>query len=444
MATKKELLEAQGFSRKRLLSAFIGGAPGGKELEPAQPLRAVIAGVVLTAMLILGGVFYGLIRPGLPTDWENNRLILASDTGARYVSIDGVLYPVINTASARLLIEPSEFGIITTDQATLEGIEIGATIGILGAPDALPNSEQLINAGWSACTRDAQSSLAISTQIQAIATSDATVVRLADTLYVISDGRRYAVDSAQEDSILRAVQLNSITPEDVDGNWLNLFSQGTELAPIFVRNAGESLGNSNLVIGSVVQAEGSSETELFLIGEDGTLAELSPLAFRLYMLGTGSELGGAQQVSPSELASLSNAPARAGGSDWPVDSLTPLVTNDATCALLTHVDGTPRTVLGTLRDDSEVDESTVGVRVERGHGSLVYIGEGTSALSYLIDESGTAYAIPGATEDVLNRLGFDITDMQQVTAPWLDFMAAGPALDKEAARRTPESQTTAG
>src|SRR3954468_21544372 len=100
MATKKELIEAQSYSRRRLLSAFIGGAPGGKELEPAQPLRAVVAGIALTAMVLLGGVFLGIFRPGLPDGWENNRLIIASDTGARYVSIDGTLYPVINTASA--------------------------------------------------------------------------------------------------------------------------------------------------------------------------------------------------------------------------------------------------------------------------------------------------------------------------------------------------------
>ena len=74
MATKKDLIEAQGFSRRRLLSAFTSGAPGGKELEPAAPLRAVLAGVVLSAMVILAGVFYGLLRPGLPAGWEDNTL----------------------------------------------------------------------------------------------------------------------------------------------------------------------------------------------------------------------------------------------------------------------------------------------------------------------------------------------------------------------------------
>jgi type VII secretion protein EccB len=437
MANKKELIEAQGFSRRRLLSAFVGGAPGGKELEPAQPLRAVVAGVALTAMLVVGGVFYGLIRPGLPAGWENNRLILVSDTGARYVSIKKVLYPVINTASARLMIDPSEFRVITTDQASLEGIEIGATMGILGAPDALPAATQLINDGWSACQRDAITSLAISTQFQAIATDSATVVRVKDVLYVISGELRYAVDREEEDSILRAVQLNGVTPEDVDGSWLNLFTEGADLAPLIVRNAGERIGGTDLEIGSVVHPEGSADDKRYLITEDAEIADLSPLAYQLYMLGTGTTLGEAIEVPASAYADLENAVAPAGGADWPLKALTALETEGRTCALLTHVDGAPHTVLGTLRDDSQIDESTAGVTMERGHGSLVLTGKGSSSLVYLIDESGTSYAVPAATEDVLARLGYEPSDLAQVGPGWLQFMISGPALDKAAAQRTP-------
>ena len=67
MATKKDLIEAQGFSRRRLLSAFTGGAPGGKELDPAKPLRAVVAGVALTIGVILVGVSVSYTHLTLPT-----------------------------------------------------------------------------------------------------------------------------------------------------------------------------------------------------------------------------------------------------------------------------------------------------------------------------------------------------------------------------------------
>ncbi|MEO5608100.1 MAG: type VII secretion protein EccB, partial [Ornithinibacter sp.] len=104
MATKKDLVEAQSFSRRRLTTAFVSGAPGGREVEPHRPLRAVAGGLALTVVLILGSMAFGWLRSSLPQGWENNRLVIAQDSGARYVSVKSVLHPVVNTTSARLLI----------------------------------------------------------------------------------------------------------------------------------------------------------------------------------------------------------------------------------------------------------------------------------------------------------------------------------------------------
>ena len=60
MATKGDLIEAQNFSRRRLLTAFVSGAPGGKELQPTAPLRAVIAAALLAFFVVMcwQGVVY--------------------------------------------------------------------------------------------------------------------------------------------------------------------------------------------------------------------------------------------------------------------------------------------------------------------------------------------------------------------------------------------------
>ncbi|MBN8882449.1 MAG: type VII secretion protein EccB, partial [Salana multivorans] len=101
MATKKELLEAQSFSRRRLLTAFTSGAPGGRELEPATPLRGLVAGIVLAALVVAGSFAAGLFNRALPDGWDNGAIILVKDNAARYVSVDGSLVPVPNMASAR-------------------------------------------------------------------------------------------------------------------------------------------------------------------------------------------------------------------------------------------------------------------------------------------------------------------------------------------------------
>lgn len=49
MATNKELLEAEAFHRRRLVAALLTASSYD---EPARPLRAVIAGVLLTAVAV--------------------------------------------------------------------------------------------------------------------------------------------------------------------------------------------------------------------------------------------------------------------------------------------------------------------------------------------------------------------------------------------------------
>lgn len=449
MATKKDLIEAQGFSRRRLLTAFTSGAPGGKELDPAKPLRAVVASIALTAMLILGGVFYGLIRPGLPNGWENNTLVLVKDTGARYVSMAGVLYPVINTASARLLMPAGDFTVVTTDQSTLDGLEIGPTIGILGAPDALPAPASLVNDGWSSCAiDDGQTAVAISTKPIATAQDNAVVVQSEDRLYVVVAEHRYEVQDAESEAVLRALGLNAASAIEVDGRWLNLFDSGATLEPLIIAKAGDEIAGTDLAIGSVVHPQGSDDDNRYLLTEDGELAALSPLAYQLYLLGSGAVLGTEREVSPSELATIATAAEPAGGPDWPTYIVPALADGATPCAVLAHDDaGRPITTLATPRTAGELDATDGGVSVSVGSGALVRVGgtAGTdSGLLYLIDESGTAFPVPGADSDIIGRLGFAGKDVAAVPQSWIQFLPVGPELTVEAAGTTPAAASGTG
>jgi hypothetical protein len=244
MATKNDLIEAQTFSRRRLLTAFVSGAPGGKELEPTAPLRAVIAAIALTVAVILVGVFWGLIRPGLPNGWDNGKLILVSDTGARFVTVDGVLHPVINTASARLLLPSDDFGMISTDRSNLQGVELGSTLGIVGAPDELPAPDRLQNAGWSACVTDnATVDVRIGGTAAESAAGRAVVVESGGSRYVIDGERSYAVGGGESAAILRAAGITALDPVQVSSDWLNLFTPGTPLEPLAVAGRGDPEGS---------------------------------------------------------------------------------------------------------------------------------------------------------------------------------------------------------
>lgn len=442
MATKGDLIEAQNFSRRRLLTAFVSGAPGGKELQPTSPLRAVIAAIALTVIVVLVGVFYGLIRPGLPTGWENGKLVLVSDTGARFVTVEGTLHPVINTASARLLLPANEYGVISTDQATLAGTPVGDTLGITGAPDELPPTSGLLNTGWSACVSD---DAALDVRISSAggpspATDRAVVVSVDGILHVVQGERSFAVSSEDPDAVLRAAGISALDPITVPATWLDLFTSGTALTPITLKSYGEAVAGTSLRVGQVVRQAGAAEDERFLVQTGGVLEALSPLAWQLYQLGSGSALKGeVTEVTAGEIRSLPTA-TKGVGDEWPTTGFETVATGQRPCAVLVGGEGQAVTQLATQPTSTTV---TPGVRVDPSHGALVRAGgrgDQSASVLTLVDATGTAYPLPSATDETIARLGYSPADVGSIADGWTALLTTGPSLSESAAQRTPEAK----
>lgn len=441
MASKKDLLEAQKFNRSRLLSAFLGGAPGGKELEPTNPLRAVFGSIMLTAMVLIVGLFLGFFQPALPSGWENNKLIVANDTGARYVSMDSTLYPVINTVSARLLIPPGEFSVISVNQSVLSEIPTGGTIGIHGGPDALPGNDNLDGRNWVACSSPRHTEAWIGEHQPTPAGQDiGRVVEFENSHYVITDGKSFEIPDKHLSSVLRVVGLANAPVTEVPGEWLALFEPGESLAPLEVEGAGEEHEAAEFPVGTVFHQTGTAESDLFMLTQDGALSSISPLAFRLFQLGDGSgTLGEVQEVSPSQLADLPTA-AQTSGRGWPQEPMTPSSHSGTPCAMLEGSDDALRTVLVEDHDYSLTDQqsdSPVITHIQEGSGAVVHSGDdGTLTL---IDPLGISYAIPGPAAESLERLDYEQEQVTAVPYPWLQLFPAGPALTPEAAGSSPGS-----
>ena len=89
MPSNKDILEAQRFNRRRLVTAFTSGTPGGKELESKSTTRPLIVGASLAAVAVLIAVAIGRFVPTLPSGWQDSHLIITKAEGARYYSIEG-------------------------------------------------------------------------------------------------------------------------------------------------------------------------------------------------------------------------------------------------------------------------------------------------------------------------------------------------------------------
>ena len=249
MATKKDLVEAYSFSRRRLVTAFLSGAPGGREVEPSRPGRTVVGGLALAVLLIAGAAIASVLASRTEEDWNKVGLVVSREEAAPYVILDDsedpTLIPVINITSAQLILGVERAEPTYVSQDVIEDQTPGDPIGIAGAPQTLPRPKQFIESGWTSCT---DTGIGITTAISAepmasISQDLGTVVKSGDAYYVLATSSddddhqrtyRYPVPVPRNpandpaDGLLLALGIEDVRSEatEVPLDWLNLFPEG--------------------------------------------------------------------------------------------------------------------------------------------------------------------------------------------------------------------------
>ncbi|WP_028050055.1 type VII secretion protein EccB [Cellulomonas sp. URHD0024] len=452
MASKRDLVEAQTYSRRRLLTAFISGAPGGQEAEPTKPLRGVVAGVLLTTLIVVGSLAWGQLKPSLPQGWDDGRLVVVKQVGTRYVSSKGVLYPVLNVTSARLAIPSSAFGTVQVSEGQIGDTARGGTIGIVGAPDAPPARAGLVSTGWLSClvADGAQTLIGVDVPVDTDGdgaadpagtpvpadSATAVLVRTAGDLYLVQDGVRHRVAVQDVAAVERALDVEGISPHDAPAEWLNLFPEGTDIGPITLKHAGDPVPSASALppatlVGTVVEVSAAGAPDQhYVVDANGELAPLSTFATPLYALGSGGAVGVTAQFTSADVAKVETSTPVAPA-DWPTRLPELVDPQDPPCARLTTGE-TGRVDLVTTEADPQAQ---AGVVVAPGGGALVaaQTAAGATTKAQLVDESGRAFPIPDPSEELLARLGYQSVDVVPVPPAWTALLPSGPSLTIEAA-----------
>src|SRR5215469_8824534 len=111
MASKRDQLHGYRFLSARNASALLhaDAAEGPLRRLSGSTLASVVVGVVAAVVAVL----FGLLRPGGGA-WQDGRsLIIATGTGSRYVYLNGALHPVLNYASALLILRQGAIAPVT-------------------------------------------------------------------------------------------------------------------------------------------------------------------------------------------------------------------------------------------------------------------------------------------------------------------------------------------
>lgn len=150
MASRRDELNAYTFAKRRLLAAFLQPSPSGTEEGAPKPLRTVVPSLVAGALTLAVFGAWGMFQPTAPSGWDEPgaRVIVGKQSTTRYVVLktdgDTRLHPVLNLASARLLMKDGTYEVVQVGDDVLDSGEIprGPILGIPYAPDRLPAPER--------------------------------------------------------------------------------------------------------------------------------------------------------------------------------------------------------------------------------------------------------------------------------------------------------------
>ncbi|NYI45405.1 type VII secretion protein EccB [Nocardioides aromaticivorans] len=453
MATKKDLVEAYSFSRRRLVTAFVSGAPGGREVEPARPGRMIVGGVALAILLIAGAAVAGALTKRPTVDWDSPGLV-TDDHGALYVILDEEqsqgqeqLRPVINVTSAQLILGADVKTKSVPDDVLAERKK-GPSIGILDAPPTVPGAGNLLNSGWVSCTATGKG---VQTEVR----PGRSVQETPELGFVVRgepSGKRYLIAQAEvpghpvraysyaapanPDGLYADLKVEASDEIVVPDAWLGLFPTGGALteAGLGFDDWGQRVplpGYTTARVGDYYERSG----QFYAVTKKG-FVQLSEFAFAvLRSTPIGDDMPRPiKQVGEGGAFKVVAAPYDA--SSWPEDAIAggSARRTDTVCGVLkTGEDEEPAVLLATFPSGSamigDVSAGQSNVSVEAGYGAVVRSADwdtSSGGTVHLVDDGGRSYSIAGMTE--VDNLGYGRVPEVVVPSTWLQLFTPGPDL----------------
>jgi type VII secretion protein EccB len=481
--TERDQIQAYQFLRRRLVSALTVADAN----HPVAPNRRLVFGVVLggvaTLLTAAGFGISGVMQPSPPPDWKHTGLVIVDkDGGGRFVlDKDGVLHPVANLASARLLANGTKT--VSVAAALLRDAPRGATLGIPAAPDSLPNAAGLVaDPVPVACSRATSDLPKVTGPVSALLLAhDGDVTATLAGLAPVPDGRGLLAQDPKGDRFLitggvryklgdRAALIafgyqNAPTLPAAPA-WLATLPAGRDLNLVAVPGAGGAgprVGALHTKVGQILAADNpvAGRSGYYLVRANG-LEPVSQAQAALILAAAanapayaGDGLPATKPVSVADVAAAPSVPSGDDAVGYPAGMPAPVaVGGDATVVCSTGDGKDPSQIaLGTaLPLPSGARAVPTGAPQGGTVADEAYLPPGTAALVtvktapgaaadkadkaekwYLVTDAGIKYAL--GDSQARGALGYGNNGPAQLPPSALGMLPAGPALDQADAQK---------
>ncbi|MDT0347688.1 type VII secretion protein EccB [Streptomyces litchfieldiae] len=464
MATTREQADAYAYENRRRTTSLFRGADEAI-LDPRRRLNRALAGGTAIAVLIMAG--FGIAGwlgggrgPALPTAGA----VVVGGDGDSYVVSDGTVHPALNLSSALLV----GGGTITkVRQATLDAAPRGLPVGIPGAPDALPSTNQLLDGEWTLCVTPTETGgrptetvmyVSVPGVAPGAGATGATVLARTDDggLWLLTEGRRYSLTEAVRDLL----GLQRVDPVELPREIVATVPEGPEIA---LPRPGDAEREPRVdlpfpaEVGDLAHTgTGGTNPQYYLVRPDG-LVPVSPLVHALLgaTAAADHELGGpqgaaaprSQEPAPGDEAWPDALPEAAEpGRDQPVCVSTPPGSQpgDAPWQATVHLPDTMPEPAG-LAPVRSANGDRLGlldaVYLPTGAGAVVLAttSGGAGGTHTLITDAGVAYRF--ASPEAVQRLRYVPEDAPSMPRAFVDLLPRGPVLDPRAAAQEQHAPT---
>lgn len=444
------------FLLRRIECALLGRDIRGVNEPIRAPMQALMTGSVLAIITLAGSAVLAVVRPQPAAD--NAPIVMGKHSGALYVRVGETLHPVLNLASARLIVRTN------ADPRPVQEAELGRSnrgplLGIPGAPQfvGVPLAEDELR--WTVCDSGASASPRTTVVIgpaegprsRPLANEESLLVKpiSGGSTYLLYDGRR-AVVNLGEPAVVRALGLDGEVPLAVSATLLNAIPEAPPITTPHIPQAG-GRGPAELPgfpVGSVLRVSRANGDEYYVLLAHG-IQRIGQVVADILRFTDSRGTRTAISIAPDVIRTIPTVTDLGVGS-FPDRAPSPLHAGGTTLCVSWRHAPSGGVAVSFLVGELPIPPGHEPVKLSHADGKgpavdAAYLSPGRSAYvratslsgdnpsagtRYLITDTGVRFAIHD--DDAAHDLGLPDTT---IAAPWpvLATLPAGPELSRASA-----------